>query len=284
MIRIRNSAEKLSAQENIPEQDRKKLTEMTVSGGTKDALKRTAVICAWCVLFFVIIPAAIYLLSYIPYMAYNKQIHSAADYLAAVWRCQIGMFNYHNTPGLGMDHPFYSPWWEWPVMGKPMYYASKLYLPADYPVHHSIFAFGNPAVWFGGLVALCFCVSFTVIRRRFRIQGSELHWHLSPATFDVRYMFVLVGLLAQYLPWVPVPRGTYIYHYFASLPFLMASICLCFDFRTVKRWQNILSICLVSAVIVVAAVFFVLLFPYASGINVPDAWLEIGKHLARIWY
>ncbi|MCR5567441.1 MAG: phospholipid carrier-dependent glycosyltransferase [Clostridiales bacterium] len=284
MIRIRNSAEKLSAQENIPEQDRKKLTEMTVSGGTKDALKRTAVICAWCVLFFVIIPAAIYLLSFIPYMAYNKQIHSAADYLAAVWRCQIGMFNYHNTPGLGMDHPFYSPWWEWPVMGKPMYYASKLYLPADYPVHHSIFAFGNPAVWFGGLVALCFCVSFTVIRRRFRIQGSELHWHLSPATFDVRYMFVLVGLLAQYLPWVPVPRGTYIYHYFASLPFLMASICLCFDFRTVKRWQNILSICLVSAVIVVAAVFFVLLFPYASGINVPDAWLEIGKHLARIWY
>ena len=36
--------------------------------------------------------------------------------------------------------------------------------------------------------------------------------------------FIFIGLLAQYLPWVLVPRGTYIYHYFASLPFLMLSI------------------------------------------------------------
>ena len=284
IIRIRKSAEELISGNSIPETDRKRLEKLIASGGMKDAVKRTAVLCAWCVLFFAAVPVVIYLLSYIPYMAYNKQIHTLGDYLAAVWRSQLGMFNYHNTPGLGMDHPFYSPWWQWPVMGKPMYYASRQYLPSDYPVHHSIFALGNPAIWFGGLAAVCCCVYRAAIRKRYRTEGSELLWHIIPNTFDVRYMFVLVGLLAQYLPWVPVPRGTYIYHYFASLPFLMAAICLCFDFGTAKRWQNILSICLVSAAIVTAAVFFVLLFPYASGMNVPDAWLDIGRHLARIWY
>ncbi len=284
MIRIQRNAEALNGQDGIPDAEKLRLKEMTVSGGSISAPRRVAVLCAWCVLFFAAVPVLIYLLSYIPYMAYNKQIHSLGDYLAAVWKSQIGMFNYHNTPGLGMDHPFYSPWWQWPVMGKPMYYASKLYLPADYPVHHSIFAFGNPAVWFGGLAALVYCVCFTVMRKRYRIPGNGLNWHLSPLTFDVRFMFVLIGLLAQYLPWVPVPRGTYIYHYFASLPFLMLPACLCFDWRTEERWKNTLNICLISAVIVTAAVFFVLLFPYASGMNVPDAWLDIGKHLARIWY
>ena len=284
MIRIQRNAETLYGQEGVSAAEKEQVKNLSVSGGADNAVKRTAVLCAWCVLFFVAFPVMIYLLSYIPYMAYNKQIHSLGDYLAAVWRAQIGMFNYHNTPGLGMDHPFYSPWWQWPVMGKPMYYASKLYLPADYPVHHSIFAFGNPAIWFGGLAAILTCVCIAVSRRRYRKQGSELIWHFSPATFDVRFMFVLIGLLAQYLPWVPVPRGTYIYHYFASLPFLMSSVCLCFDWKTESRKAGILNICLISAVIITAAVFFILLFPYASGMNVADTWLDIGKHLARIWY
>ena len=284
MIRIQRNAEALFGQDGVSATDRERLKTFTVSGGADSALKRTAVICAWCVLFFAVVPVVIYLLSYIPYMAYNKQIHSLGDYLAAVWRSQTGMFNYHNTPGLGMDHPFYSPWWEWPIMGKPMYYASRQYLPADYPVHHSIFAFGNPAVWFGGLAALVYCTFRAAIRKRYRVRESSLVWHLSPLTFDVRYMFVLIGLLAQYLPWVPVPRGTYIYHYFASLPFLMVSVCLCFDWKTESRRKNIVNICFITSVIITAAVFFILLFPYASGMNVPDAWLDIGKHLARIWY
>ena len=169
-------------------------------------------------------------------------------------------------------------------MGLPMFYASKQYLPADYPVHHSIFAFGNPVIWFGGLAALCWCIYCAVARKRYRIRDNDYLWHLSSVSYDVRYMFVLIGLLAQYLPWVLVPRGTYIYHYFASLPFLMVCICLCFDFRTEGRRKNFLNSCLITAVILAAAVFFILLFPYASGMNVPDAWLNIGKHLARIWY
>ena len=245
--------------------------------------QRVFMLCAWCVLFFIVIPVLIYLISYIPYMAYNTaRIHSLSDYIHEVWRSQIGMFNYHSTPNLGMDHPFYSPWWEWPVIGKPMYYASQQYLPADNPVHHSIFAFGNPVIWFGGLVAILYCIYRAIAARRYSLPGCSYRWHLHSSTYDDRYMFMLTGLLAQYLPWVLVPRGTYIYHYFASLPFLMIAICLCFDYRE-KRHQRI-GLILSVIFICISAVFFILLFPYASGMNVSAGWLDIGRKILRIWY
>ena len=95
-------------------------------------------------------------------------------------------------------------------------------------------------------------------------------------------MFIFTGILAQYLPWVLVPRGTYIYHYFASLPFLMSALSLCFDERkgTGKPWKKLIGI----AVIVLATAAFVILFPYASGISVPSAWLDLGGKILRIWY
>ena len=99
---------------------------------------------------------------------------------------------------------------------------------------------------------------------------------------DPGWQFLFVGLLAQYLPWVLVPRGTYIYHYFASLPFLMLAVCLCANdlenrFRHAGKWVS-------RVFILLSAVLFVLLFPYASGIAVPAWWLDIGRSLLRIWY
>ena len=282
MIRLQHEAAVLCNSSGLREEDRIILNGWTAGSQAQDGLKRTLLLCIWCILFFVAVPAVIYLVSYIPYMAYNTaRIRTIGDYISEVWRTQIGMLNYHSTPNLGMDHPFYSPWWEWPVIGKPMYYASQQYLPADNPVHHSIFAFGNPVIWFGGLAAIACCLIRAALKRKYPIGENDYHWHLRSLTYDSRYLFILIGLLAQYLPWVLVPRGTYIYHYFASLPFLMAAICLSFDFdgkyeRTGKA--------LAAVFILLSAVFFVLLFPYASGMNVSAGWLNIGRNILRIWY
>ena len=269
--------------ENIPCANQDRLHDTNLQDDVPNAVKKTLVLCAWCVLFFIVVPVMLYLVSYIPYFAYNSaHIHSLSDYISEVWRAQIGMFNYHSTPNLGMDHPFYSPWWQWPVIGKPMYYASQQYLPAEYPVHHSIFAFGNPVIWYWGLGAILICFIREIIRRRYRSAENDLMWHLRSSTYDSNCIFILIGLLAQYLPWVLVPRGTYIYHYFASLPFLMLAVCLGFSFSG-ERKERIGKI--VAAVyVVIAAIFFIILFPYASGMNVSAEWLELGKHFLRIWY
>ena len=192
------------------------------------------------------------------------------------------MFNYHSEPGLGMDHPFYSPWWEWPIIGKPMYYASQEYIPAGFTMRNSIFCFGNPVIWYGGLVALIYCLFRFAQTRRYRLEGTDYLWHIRTGSSDFRFSFILIGFLAQYLPWVLVPRGTYIYHYFASLPFIMTAIAVCFDQDDPKYKLYFRIFAAVYAV--AAAAFFLILFPYACGLNVCTEWLDLGNDLLRIWY
>jgi len=97
------------------------------------------------------------------------------------------------------------------------------------------------------------------------IQIYRSDWDIAPA-------FVLIGLLAQFLPWVLVPRGTYIYHYFASVPFLILGTTLLLD-RITKRWPVAgKRICIVY--LVLCLVWFILLFPYASGIMTADGWMD----------
>lgn len=250
----------------------------------KEIFRRILLICIGCIGFFVVIPIITYLLSYIPYFAYNsKRIHSIGEYINQVWRAQVSMFNYHSTDNLGMDHPFYSPWWEWPIIGKPMYYASQQYIPHEFPVHFSIFSFGNPVIWFGGLAGLLCCVLHGVFSRRQHYINSELVWHIHSNTYNPEYPFILIGVLAQYLPWVLVPRGTYIYHYFASIPFLILSVCLCFSEYDSGKTRGITRI-LAGITLFLAVLFFIILFPYASGISVSSGWLDIGRNILKIWY
>ena len=286
-IRLRAEADRLLQSAGLSEEQAAEL--LPYSSSRNRIVSRLIRISLWCVLFFIAVPIAIYLLSYIPYMAYNTRIHSLWDYLSAVWQSQVGMFRYHSKPGLGMDHYYYSPWYEWPVIYKPMYYAMEEFVPYSSPVHHSIFSFGNPAVWFGGLFTLLVCLLCWLSRRRYIRSDADylsglpvIRWHFTAPTYDVRYGFLFIGLLAQYLPWVLVPRGTYIYHYFASVPFLLVSIGLCLAAipGRMKAFRGIAAVLFC----VLAAAGFIIFFPYASGIMVPREWLDIGGKILTVSY
>jgi len=149
-------------------------------------------------------------------------------------------------------------------------------------LHHSIFCFGNPVVWYGALIALAFAVFRWLQMKHYRIEGEEQRWHLIPQTYDNSFSFLFIGLLAQYLPWVLVPRGTYIYHYFASIPFLILISSLCLSSGS-DKWKKV-SQMIGYAVLGLTAACFILLLPYATGLPAPTTWLDLGKKLLRIWY
>ena len=286
-IRLRAEADRLLRSSVLPEEQAAAL--LPYSSSRNRIVPRLVRISLWCVLFFIIVPIAIYLLSYLPYMAYNTRIRSVGDYLSAVWQSQVGMFLYHSKPGLGMDHYYYSPWYEWPIIKKPMYYAMEEFVPSASPVHHSIFSFGNPVVWFGGLFTMAVCLLIWLAGKRYirydavrNPGGPVIRWHLTLPTYDVRYGFLFIGLLAQYLPWVLVPRGTYIYHYFASVPFLLVSIGLCLSavpcrMKAFRRTAAVLFC-------ILAAAGFIIFFPYASGLMMPREWLDIGGRILTVSY
>ncbi len=226
-----------------------------VLSGTGE-LKRTAVTLAACVGFFIAVPLLVYYLSFYPVFVATP----GGLTVSKVINANLGMFNYHSTPGLGADHFWSSPWYEWPLMMRPMWFYSGG--QRDGTVS-TIMSFGNPAVWLSGLAALC-VTAYLAVRQRFAAAGSPV------TRDDPRPVMLLVSFVAQYLPWVLVPRGTYIYHYFPAVPFIILCAALLVHYLGEKRLKA--AKIALFALPALAAVLFVIFFPYISGVRFPTAW------------
>lgn len=156
--------------------------------------------CCACLLFFIVIPGVIYVLSYIPYLASNPD----KSLLDIVLDNQKYMFNYHS--GLTEGHPYGSPWYTWPVDYRPIYYYSGRYANIGEGMATSIVSMGNPLIWWSGLACI-FPAAYYAWKKR-----------------DKGMMVVFVGFAVQYFPWILVTRVAFIYHYFTAIPFVMLMI------------------------------------------------------------
>ena len=130
--------------------------------------RRALVICAWCVVFFIIVPAMIYAAAYCRYYTAQwkpsaQQRIYAADpsrgetaeqvkltvseaanaYIKGVIKNQTDMYNYHS--GLQSDHSASSPWWMWLFNLRPTWFYISPSMPGGKV--GTISTFGNPAVW-----------------------------------------------------------------------------------------------------------------------------------------
>ncbi|MBR1584173.1 MAG: glycosyltransferase family 39 protein [Clostridia bacterium] len=258
----------IKAARAIPEKKRSEYSDRAANGA-----KYLLITIGSCFLFFVAVPLLIYYASYIPYFASSGGVTAQK-----IIRAAEGMLDYHSTPGLGMDHSFYSPWYEWPVIGKPMWYYSGSFAPDG--MASTIMALGNPAVWWVGLAGL-FGVMALFVSRHYDEKNHVLT--LAARDDDPRFALLLICFAAQYLPWVPVPRGTYIYHYFPSVPFIILCAELCLDWIG-ERWEKAARIAVI-AWIALSAVLFIAFFPYASGVTVSRGWLEAMRWFPRwLWY
>lgn len=171
------------------------------SGEDLLTLTRKAVkLCLWCCLFFVVIPFSIYFAAFLPLTTLP---HNAYDIFGTFINYQKNMFNYHSQ--LVAEHYFASPWYEWPFDIRPIWYFSCDFV--DAAGHYStITSMGNPLLWWAGIPAL-----FT----------AGLLWLRERKTYAA---VVLCGFLSVYLPWVLVPRLTFIYHYFTAVPFIVIAL------------------------------------------------------------
>lgn len=224
-------------------------------------------ICLWCLLFFIAVPLVIYYLSYIPvYIASPGGLT-----IEKVIGNNIYMFGYHSKPGFGANHPYSSPWYSWPVIGKPMYfYAGGI----QGNTVSAIWTFGNPLVWWGGLLGLLWVV-FALVRERSTLLRQDLRatpHQEGSARYDLRYGMLMLSFLAQYLPWILVPRGTFIYHYFPSVPFII--LCLMLLMESISRRFARTGKVLLIVLPVLAGLLFIAYFPYISGLRVPTAWVD----------
>lgn len=199
----------------------------------------------FCILFFIIIPGIIYVLSYIPFMM--VQSHD----LRSVWENQVYMYKYHSNDVLQATHDYASKWWSWPIIYKPMWFYEKPGLPQGRA--SSIVTMGNPAIWWVGIVAFVAAVIISTKKR------------------DRRMVPIFIAAAFQYLPWMFIKRTTFIYHFFSTVPFVI--ICIVYVINYVMK-EIPKARYVVYAYLTVVLVLFVMFYPVLSGMEVSRFYVD----------
>jgi predicted membrane-bound dolichyl-phosphate-mannose-protein mannosyltransferase len=217
-----------------------------------------------CVVFFIVIPAVIYISSYLPIITLPGPEHNIAE----VWDYQRDMYNYHS--GLQDTHPYASTAETWPWVTKPLYEYKGKNLPEG--KISVIYVLGNPAVFWFGIISVFLTFIIGIVRK------------------DKRIVLLLVAFSFQYLPWFFIDRCLFIYHFFTATPFMM--LCTAYVLHNIKErfpeflahifmynkaitsWRTAANVLVISYLVITAALF-VLFYPSISGMPIDKSYLKL---------
>jgi dolichyl-phosphate-mannose--protein O-mannosyl transferase len=194
-------------------------------------------------LAFVLVPAAVYLLSYAPWMA---QAHPQGP---AAWWGRVGdvvaeqrrVWDYHAN--LNASHTYFSPWWTWPWLYRPTWY---FWFSGEGFVR-GIVALGNPALWWASVPVSAWALA------------TGIRWR------DPRRVFCGAGFFLLYLPWGLSPRTLNFSHYlFEAIPYACLSLGALLD----GRWDRGQALAARGYVVLVAALFLLFL-PLLTAVPLP---------------
>ena len=232
-----------------PNVSRKKQPE-TIAAQKSAYLRALGQNILFCLAAFVAVPALIYYVSYTPYGTaqglHGVGMYFRPEYFTTVLDNQKFMFTYH--AGLESTHPYSAPWWKWVLDIRPILY----YLRYGDDTVTSIAAFVNPVLCWGGLAAIIVCAVFALRKGDRR---------------DLRAVFIVIGYLAQLLPWVFISRITFEYHYFACTVFLALALAFLFDQLRERGQMRLVYVCTG-----VCVALFALFYPALAGLEVPRSF------------
>ena len=208
----------------------------------------------FCVGVFIVIPIIIYCLSYIPYFNAKEDFG-----LAGIWGNQQYMLNYHGNLKTDSPHPYQSNCYTWPFDLRPVFFFRGYYLPEN--MVSVIWCMASPLLAWGGLAAVLYLLGLRGKGKKFDAQGIP---------------FIVVGALAQYLPWMIISREVFIYHYFATLPFVVFAIIYVLRYWEENyKWGKKATWIVVG----VAILLFLAFYPALTGVPMSREWASVIRWL-----
>lgn len=156
-----------------------------------------------------VLPAVVYFATFLPFFLSPD---GPAFSLAELWAMQTRMLD--GQLSVAADHHYNAPWWTWPLMLRPMWFA---FAPEPDPGFvRCVFLVGNPLLMWGGLIFLA-RAALAWIR-----EGSTIARHIT------------LGFVFLYLAWSIVPRaGGYYYYYYPAA--LILSFAVSAGFLELRR-------------------------------------------------
>jgi len=180
-------------------------------------------------LSFLIFPAGLYLLTYLPMFLSGHNI-------SVWWEMQKQMWWYHT--GLRATHSYSSSWWSWPLLVRPIY----LYTSDEVgKMVARIYAMGNPLVFWFGLSSVVLTFFYAFVERNKNLG------------------LVMFSYLIFFVPWAASPRIMFLYHYLPSIPFLAIATGY-----VLRRNPKIIPYFILPAILV-----FLYFYPHWAGLQIP---------------
>jgi len=210
---------------------------------------------SWVGACLVVIPLAIYALSYLPYLQLGHAFaipETGPGYAWSLDELHRQMYGYHFN--LTAGHASASPWWSWPMALKPTWFFSDSYDGNQVAV---IYNGGNPILFWAGIPALVAC--------------GILAWKRRSAAL----VLVVAAFAFQYVPWIRIERATFAYHYLTAVMFAMIAVAYAVD-ELLRRpaWRQ-----LAIGYLVIAAVAGILILPLGAALSMPDWYINAARAL-----
>ena len=242
----------------------------------------------WLPLTFIVVPLAVYIASWSGWFAtstgyyrdyaQNHGVHTPViSALYSLWEYHLQAITF--GVGLKTPHPYQSQPWDWLLVTRPVAFFYECYTgPVPGPSHYcpsgykgaewsqEVLALGTPAIWWGSMLALLFCLGWWLLHRDWRAGA------------------VLLGVLAGWGPWFPLVTRTKFYYYALEFePFLILSIVLCLGLIlgpvTASSLRRATGALIVGAYVLCVLLMFWYFYSVLAGKVIPyQDWLD------HMWY
>jgi dolichyl-phosphate-mannose--protein O-mannosyl transferase len=251
-----------------------------VRGAFRDAL--------WLPLTFIVIPLAVYIASWSGWFAtstgYDRNYAQQHGVNIPVISPLYSLFEYHLEAigfgvGLKTPHPYQSQPWDWLMITRPVAFFYECYTgPVAGAAHYcptkyfgsewsqEVLAIGTPAIWWGSVLALLFCLGWWLLHRDWRAGA------------------VLLGVIAGWAPWFPLVSRTKFYYYALEFePFLILSIVLCLGLILGPATAGVLRRSIGAGVVGAYVLIVLLMFWYFYSILAAKV-IPYPEWLSHMWY
>lgn len=192
--------------------------------------------------FFIILPISIYSLSYLPFI--NSQANEPELY-TFIWRILKYMYDFQAYGLQTATHPYASSWINWPLLTTPMsiFYWQSTQVPN---LAASAVLIGNPLIYWLTLPMLGLLLIRAITKNK-----------------DYRAWFLLLIILAQYLPYAFIKHIMFIYYFYSCVPLIILS--LVYLGEDLLNWNHRMTRYAVYAYLIAAVVIFLIFLPALGG-------------------
>jgi dolichyl-phosphate-mannose-protein mannosyltransferase len=194
----------------------------------------------------------------------NDPLLSEPQFFEKFFELNLEMYSAHTR--MTSEHNYTSKYYTWPLMTRPIYYWYHDEATAP-PTHSRIYLIGNPALYWGGALATLALIIYFLIA----LETQKIRAIPNKSAF----YFIIIGFLANFLPFMFIGRIMFLYHYAAALVFSVMALAYLLDLvPETKRRARLTILCIILVTLV-----FYYFSPLTYGIPLTPAQYE-----SRVWF